>query len=310
MTRFVVVALTGGRLGNQLFEFASGYGLARRLDAELLFDASRTPPGDLLLPALIGTKFREATRPQLLRVGVDRYSPWPRATQRLVAWSRRARRRGLSKVSVYDFGDPGRYRPWLNDLDPPVWVDGLLQSERYFADVAAEIAEAILFPSDTPRLAASERPTVAVHFRRGDNVPVGWGLPWQYYEDAVAMVAERVSNPQLVLFGDDPVFVELAADRLATFGTVTSTWGMANDPVSHLALMTQCDHAVIANSSFSWWGAWLGDQRTPSDARIVVAPAEYEWGGDLLPKRWCTVTTGLDMSLPLADGSSIPLSGA
>jgi hypothetical protein len=60
--------------------------------------------------------------------------------------------------------------------------------------------------------------------------------------------------------------------------------------------MTQCDHAVIANSSFAWWGAWLGEHRHPSTDRVVVAPAEYV-GGDRVPDRWHTVPAGVHLDV-------------
>jgi hypothetical protein len=309
MRRFLVIALTG-RLGNHLFQFASGYGLARTLGADLLFDSAQVDRHDLLLPRLIGPLYREATRVQLLRVGVDHISRWPGVSYRLMARTRRASGRTPAKVTIDDYRAPGRYRAGLKHLDLPAWLQACLQTERYFSHVADEITEAITFPTGAPRLAPSSRPTVAVSFRRGDYVDLGWTLPWKYYDDALKRLVDRIPDPRLVLFGDDPAFVEQAARRLSKYGTVENALELGEDPVSQLALMTQCDHAVIANSSFAWWGAWLGDQRDRSAARVVIAPAEYESGGDLLPKRWTGLSTELEMKLPLSDGSTITLSGA
>jgi hypothetical protein len=183
------------------------------------------------------------------------------------AW-RRARRRTPPSITCWE--DTGLFRPWLYDCDLPVYLQGHLQSERYFEAYTEEIAASIAWP-DVP-LATLPRPAVGVSFRRGDYEPLGWTLPLRFYERAVECIAERVRNVHLVLFGDEPDFVALGAERLAQFGPVTNALTLGHDPISQLRLLSACDHCVIANSSFSWWGAWLGDQNHPS-GRIVIAHA-------------------------------------
>ncbi|GMU78814.1 MAG: alpha-1,2-fucosyltransferase [Acidimicrobiia bacterium] len=290
--QFVVVELQG-RLGNQLFQFASGLGIARHRRARLRFLTRRVAIDDLVLPALIGERFRAPTTTELLRVGAVRDgTPAARVLQplalRAVRLGRRLARRQPPNVVVWE--DTGRYRPEVLERDLPLRIVGHLQSERYFADVAREIVEAIRLP-DVPPMAHG-LPTVGVSFRRGDYNNLRWALPLSYYEDAMRFVTDRLGPVVLVLFGDDRDFVELAGDRLSRFGDVVSGLAAGDDPVTQLAAMVDCDHHVIANSTFAWWGAWLRDQRHEG-GRIVVAPSEFR-GHDRLPDRWHTIDAGVE----------------
>jgi hypothetical protein len=294
-----VVAELHGRLGNQLFQFASGYGIARRRDARLLFHAGDVRREDLLLPSLLGAQYRAASARELLGVGHFVYRvPLARyarsgAYRTVRAW-RRAR--GRTPPSVTYWEQTGQFRAGLYDLDLPVYIQGHLQSERYFADYADEIANALVWPEEivSTELGVDEstRPTVGVSFRRGDYIEHGWALPFEYYEEALDRVSAQILDLRIVLFGDDAAFVELAGDRLGRFGSVINAVPRAGGPLAQLRLLSLCDHCVISNSSFAWWGAWLGDQRAGDVQRIVIAPREYGEGGDRVPARWDTIATG------------------
>jgi hypothetical protein len=289
-----VVAELHGRLGNQLFQFASAYGIARRRDARLVFASAPVPPDDLLLPKLLGTHYREATPRELLGVGKLAYRvPMRRAFASLLYRGSRAwrRARGRTPPSITHWDNTGRFRPVLDALDLPVYLQGHLQSECYFADFADDIAAWIAWPasSGVPEL---PRPAIGVSVRRGDYEPLGWTVPLDFYERAVECITRRVDASHVVLFGDEPEFVATAAIRLAKFGPVTDTVALGHGPISQLHLLSMCDHCVIANSSFSWWGAWLGDQYARDPGRIVVAPREYGEQNDRIPPRWETIPTG------------------
>lgn len=293
-----VVAELHGRLGNQLFQFASAYGIARRNAARLLFSTSGMSPEDLLLPALLRDRYREASPRELLGVGHFTYRvPLRRVAQSAAYHGARVSRRvrGRTPPSVTFWQQTGRFRPSLYDLDLPTYLQGHLQSERYFADYADEIVAALIWPDEVASVgfgeAGDRRPTVGVSFRRGDYVDVGWALPFEYYEKALDRIVAEVPEPRIVLFGDDAAFVDLAATRLARYGPVVDAVRIAHDPLVQLRLLSMCDHSVIANSSFSWWGAWLGDQRARDFDRLVIAPREYGEGGDRVPARWETLAT-------------------
>jgi hypothetical protein len=292
--RFVVAELQG-RLGNQLFQFAAAHAIARVHDARLVFSSTKVAPDDLLLPQLLGDAYVEATARELLQVGQFAYEvplrrAWASVAYHVARASRRVRRETPPSATYWE--QTGAFRESVFTLALPLYLQGHLQSERYFAAVAQEIVDRIRWPEAARRLPSDAHPAVAVSFRRGDYNSLGWALPLDYYDRALDIVAARAPGSTLVLFGDDLAFLELVGERLRSRGPVVSVADLGTDPISQLRIMSECDHCVIANSSFAWWGAWIGDQR-PADAnRIVVAPEEYGWP-DRVPDRWITLPTGI-----------------
>src|SRR4029077_15100850 len=146
-------------------------------------------------------------------------------------------------------------------ITPPAYLSGYFQSERYFEDVADRVAESIRLPAALPASDVLGGRSVAVSFRRGDYVRLGWALPLDYYARALETVVNTFDDPTFVVFGDDPVFTEMSLAWVSRFGTATSAYEYADDAVAQLSLLANCSHAVLANSSFAWWGAWLGERR-------------------------------------------------
>jgi hypothetical protein len=284
---YLVMGLRG-RLGNNLWEFASGLGMARAIGAELLFDAHRVPAQVQFLPELLGSHYREATAAELRRVGVastrDGTAPTVArfALRHTHALARRVRGKGPGQLVRREL--TGLYRPELFALDPPVYVSGFFQDETFFRDLGDEVAAWMQgWPDDGASL-ADLGTTVAVSFRRGDYNLFEAGLPLEYYDRAMRMVAEEVDAPTFVLFGDDPAFVEMFAERAQQRGhAVVSALPRGEHPLTQLRLLGECDHAILANSTFAWWGAWLGDRRAEA-RRIVLAPPG--WFGVNLRAGW------------------------
>ena len=285
-----------GRLGNQLFEFATAYALSRRLGCELLFSSRRLLQAPLEVHRVIGGLYREASRQQLLRVGRFDYgirgrlavdSAWGAATR---AWSRLT-----GHTYIADSESRQVFDPETLEARPPCLLRGYFESERYFSDRASEVDRAIELPSLADVLPDElARPIVGVSFRRGDFNSMGWALPLDYYEAALSTLCERVRPGTLIAFGDDRDFVALAEPWLRRFGPVVNGLRLSDDPLVNLAMLAACDHNVIANSTFSWWGAWLAERRAPGTAeRLVLAPADWRRGRptpDAIPDRWTAVS--------------------
>jgi hypothetical protein len=179
-------------------------------------------------------------------------------------------------------------------MDLPTQLLGWFQSERYFTHVADEVVEQLRFPEVHLPRSLSARPVVAVSFRRGDYVRLGWQLPFSYYERALDRMTDEVPGATFLVFGDDPEFVRLATDWMTRYGPATNAYDINAGALEQLVLASLCDHAVIANSSFAWWSAWLGDRRAGVDgSRLVLAPEDYRtrFGADLLPDRWIALTS-------------------
>ncbi len=291
----VIVELRG-RLGNQLFEFAAGYALSRRLGCPLLFSSRRLWGAPLELHRLIGGLYREASLGQLLRVGRFDYrthgmlhldSVWGGAAR---TWSRLT-----GHALIVDSDARQVFDAHVLEARPPCVLRGYFETELYFSDCASDVQHAIqLPPLDDVLPAGLSRPIVGVSFRRGDFNTSAGTLPLEYYEVALSSLCKRVQPGTLMVFGDDPVFNELAQPWLERFGPVVNGERPTGDPLVALALLAACDHHVIANSTFSWWGAWLGERRAPtSGERVVLAPADWRRGRptpDVIPDRWTAVS--------------------
>jgi hypothetical protein len=295
----VVVGLRGG-LGNQLFQFASGYGIARRVGAELFFDGGMLGETERWLPELLGSYYREATRLRRLRLGAVHDSDLLRnqvahfVLSHVVDAGRRVRRRTAATMPRSSPSeDAGRYDEALLSIDLPTYLYGWFQTERYFCDVADEIVDLLRLPQVPLPRPSRDAPVVSLSFRRGDYVRYGWQLPFSYYERALDLMVEAVPGATFLVFGDDPEFVRLATDWASRFGPATNAYDLSDGALEHLVLASECDHALMANSSFAWWAAWLGDKRAGDTPRVVIAPEDYrrQFGPDVLASNWVAVTS-------------------
>ena len=287
------MGLSGG-LGNQFFQYASGLGIASTLGAELRLDGSWLRPDERWMPGVLGPRYQEASRLELARVGdvdvgersVDKVVR--ELARHAVGGTRRLHRRSPAR---HEQRGPftGYFDPSLFRLDLPALLRGWYQSERYFEHVAAEVDSHLRLPEVTlPAGVPDGQPVVAVSFRRGDYVRLGWQLPLAYYERALERMAHDVPGARFLVFGDDPDFVHLVTDWVGRYGPATDAYELTGGVLEQLALASACDHAVLANSSFAWWAAWLGERRAGHAPRLVLAPAAYpdRFGRDLVPDRW------------------------
>ncbi len=172
---------------------------------------------------------------------------------------------------------------------------GYFQTEKYFFDIRN-----VLLQDFTPRSSltslslsyieeAHNVESVSIHIRRGDYVTSSYhhSCDLLYYSKAIHLIAQKKSNLKLYIFSDDIAWVknELQFD----FPCVYVEHNVGKKSFEDLMIMKACKHNIIANSSFSWWGAWLGEQQD----KIVVAPLGWFKKGisskDLVPERWVRI---------------------
>ena len=189
------------------------------------------------------------------------------------------------------------FDPEVASLPDGVCLEGYWQSERYFAQVADRVRHDLTLEKppagrDAELLAEiAAGNAVSLHVRRGDYVtdPAASAThgvcPLDYYRRAIAFIAERVADPVFFLFSDDPEWTRANLD-LGGAATLVDHNGPDRGH-EDLRLMSHCDHHIIANSSFSWWGAWLD----PRPQKMVVAPRQWfrdasKDTSDLIPESW------------------------
>jgi hypothetical protein len=160
-------------------------------------------------------------------------------------------------------------------------MEGYFQSERYFTDVSQAIREDFTPREDllaeisrTAEKLIPQGACVSLHVRRGDytnpaTMAVHGLLDASYYEKALRLVVERAGQTlPICVFTDDPTWVRA---NLALPGEPRFVSEHTRTPLQDMILMSRCTHHITANSSFSWWGAWLN----PNHGKIVVTPREW-----------------------------------
>lgn len=272
-----------GRLGNQMFQYAAARALAERLGTRVVLDdrmALHKGDGTLLrvfdLPDLAAAPLPPVKHQQPLA-----YAAWRGLGKR----PRIRREKGLG------------YNPDFANWSDDSYLHGYWQSERYFTEIADRLRRAFVFrtPMSARNAEMAARiasgPSVALHVRRGDYVAVNaMALCDQaYYDAALADIRKRMdSDPTVYVFSDDPEWAK--ANLPLPFDKVVVDFNGPDADYEDLRLMTLCQHNIIANSSFSWWAAWLGE--TPDS--IVAGPARWFADAsmanpDILPARWISV---------------------
>lgn len=173
-----------------------------------------------------------------------------------------------------------------------VYIDGLWQSEKYFKDTEYVIRQDFEFicPHDSNTITIADKiqnvNSISLHGRSYREVPSVDGSPtfnMDYYSKASDYIARHVDNPHFFCFSDelDWLMKNLRIDFPLTYVNHNSTHE-DNNTINDLWLMSQCKHHIIANSTFSWWGAWLN--KNPD--KIIIAPV-CEWQNqDYIPNGW------------------------
>ena len=280
----IVMRIIGG-LGNQMFQYALGRRLSLEREEPLRLDTTGFATYELHALALDHLAIQaEPATPEEVRQLTE--VP-PRFPENVIPrrWLPRALRRSRRLAPTHLVERQGfHFDPDVLAHPSPLYLDGYWQSERWFAPVADQIRTDFQVP--TP-LAGRDREVadaideglaVSLHVRRGDyaadaKTRATHGLcPISYYEKALAHLDEALGTYRVFVFSDDPAWVAehlpLPEDRVLVDHNDAST------NYEDLRLMSRCHHHIIANSSFSWWGAWLN----PREDKIVVAPRQ--WLGD------------------------------
>ncbi|MGK6351976.1 alpha-1,2-fucosyltransferase [Parapedobacter sp. DT-150] len=264
-----IVKFLGG-LGNQLFQYAFYEGLRQtfgKVKADLSGFENYGLHQGFELEKVFGIQLRAASK-----VEIQLYTPDNRAW----AW-RKLRRLYRTKDAYYEenplFGyDQSIYQDKRNRY---YW--GYWQNIRYVTRVADTLRRDFSFPALTDErdqhlagLVASNA-SVAVHVRRGDYLTdpyLGGICTDAYYRQAIDYMKQHITTPLFVFFSND---IQWCRENFRHLDAVFVDWNTGKNSFRDMQLMSLCQHYIIANSSFSWWGAWLNH----SPSKIVVSPAKW-----------------------------------
>lgn len=287
----VVVSLYGG-LGNQLFQYATGLALAHKHHAELMFDLSWFET--------VKTDSKLTTRKFALSPYGLRHETVP-LTLTNSFYYKLARKLSLPiknriGIPIY-FEKHYHFDHQLNQLSIPVHLDGYWQSFRYFESVRPLLVKQLTLHGELDTLnqamleSIQATNSVCLHIRRGDYV-TNPGAAKQhgtcslaYYHSAIDRISKRYSEVAFFIFSDDIAWAKsnLKLSHAHTYVDINGSEDVHLD----LLLMSACHDFIIANSSLSWWAAWLC-QHPESH---VIAPDHWFASGkqttqDLIPDSW------------------------
>ena len=284
-------------LGNQLFQYAAGLYFADRYKGQLLVlqepSVGMLSHGKYHRPFLLS--HFQITSPIRIKNRIDHLmlSLSPRSLRLS------APMKVLGGVAVRHEVKEKHYQ-FVEDVDLPsgvrtLYLSGYWQAYGYADAVAAQLRQELRLREPVRgnnqrvlREIEAAPVSVSLHVRRGDYTLAVEGniaLPLDYYHRAIDFIRQRFDDPIFFIFSDDLEFARL---NLPT--RMRQVFVEGNDDFSaqeDLRLMAACQHHIIANSSFSWWGAWLN----PSPEKIVVAPRHWQLSPesaypDLLPPTW------------------------
>lgn len=184
---------------------------------------------------------------------------------------------------------PG-YKPELLDIRGTCYMIGVFQSEKYFKNLEEKLRteiypkKKIVISRELKKILSSKN-TVSIHIRRGDYKQLNNVLGMKYYSDAVDFIKKRVRDPLFLVFSDDMQWVKEHLHLAGHIIFVNSDRKLQD--FEELMVMSKCRHQIIANSTFSWWGAWLN---TNPD-KIVVGPKNWSRSphSNIMPEDWIRI---------------------
>ena len=271
------ISLNGG-LGNQMFQYSFGRSLSLQLDCDLSLDLS----------AFKSDTYYKRT----YELGVFNLSKGTSTCSNkflsLISWNlnKLARRNIFSNKFFRNIfiieGDADDYLDRFIKISSPGYAAGYWQNENYFIKYKKIIKDdfkIFVELSDSTKVMSniinSSKNPVSIHVRRNHEKPSGdisenknskITTTLDYYNNAIEEISKKLDTPNFFIFSDN---LGWAKANLSFISNATFVNSSDRPGFEDLYLMTQCHHHIIANSSFSWWGAWLSINQS---GQIVIAP--------------------------------------
>lgn len=255
----VTITLNGG-IGNQLFQIATAYAHAKNNDDECAFDFT---------PVTVN----QGNNPSFYRDNIfKKLKELPYDWKPSMVYQERG----------YDF----QHLPYQKDM----CLKGYFQRDQYFKEYREELITLFLNEDVVDNVLGCFHSllhnSLSLHVRHGDYVSkfshIYHTLPKEYYDKSIMVADELMLIENILIFSDDiPWCREVFTDKRMIFITGKKDY-------KDLLLMGFCNANIIANSSFSWWGAWLGE----TDNKLVIAPSKWflnKSNEEIIPSRWITI---------------------
>jgi len=189
------------------------------------------------------------------------------------------------------------YPSLIQSLPKKCYLRGFWQTEKYFSHIKTLLLNDLAFSkfSNLKNIQTAEEmfneESVSIHIRKGLDyqklADYKGTCEREYYERAIRFIEQKIKNPHFYLFTDNPKWV---VDNIQNIKYTLVTWNpvMERNTYLDMQLMSQCKHNIIANSSYSWWGAWLNlnPQKIVIAPKIWFNPSLGKRSTDIVPSSW------------------------
>ena len=292
----IIIKLQGG-LGNQMFQYAFAAILAKKNKTKVFIEDS----------IYNNVKKKEGYTPRIFELSIfDNQYTFANKSDISLFDNLSIINRIKKKIK---FNYPKKfierkfeYCSKAESLNSPVYLTGYFQSFKYFYGFEDYVRNLFVFPLDILSqenldlisILKNEN-TIAIHIRRGDYVTdphtnqFHGACSLEYYTKGIIEITTKIKNPTLVFFSDDSEWVKQNFNSLA-FNKIFITHNKGENSWIDMYLMSICSHNIIANSSFSWWAAWLNN----NPLKIVLAPKKWFQAKEIdfnsiIPEEWITI---------------------
>ncbi len=293
----IVVKLIGG-LGNQMFQYAAGKCLAARHQTDLYLDTNHlnkdtndTYTKRNLELNVFDIELKLASPEMIKQFNVETNNKLSRYFQRQYPFL-------FKNLYVAESGQ--LYQTTFKQFGQNTYLEGFWQSEKYFKDIEKQLLKDFRFKDQgnaenekwRTKIKASE--SVALHIRRGDYISNEAALQHHgalattYYLNALNFIKSKYHSIEIFIFSDDLDWCKanIVSEDIKHFVDCNQKENFHLD----LLLMSECKHNVIANSSFSWWAAWLNN----NENKVVIAPKKWFADTsintkDIIPNSWIQI---------------------
>lgn len=276
----IITKISGG-FGNQLFMYACGYAAAQRLHTGLILDTS-----------LMDTDGLRDYELDKLNINYDkRFSTeWLKLYPLKVLYRKIIRGTMLTRYTMFKEKETYHFDLEYLNVKDNTYLYGYWQTEKYFKDYRKDLLRMFTpcyeLSSGCKEYInkANNSNSVAIHVRRGDYVKIGICVDDSYYFKAFELLEQKISNITYFVFSDDMEYAHQLFKN-AQREIVYVQYTPANPTLDDFFIMKACKHIIMANSSFSWWAAWLNSN---PDKRVLYPKTNWA-GPDFYPKEWTMI---------------------
>ena len=274
---------TGG-FGNQLYNYSIGYALAKKYNDKLTLDISpyKFSPRPYVLDQLSITAHVKSLFPPIID---NRFFRMLARICRIMATYKYGPCRWIKELPEsrnlyynYDFSHKSS-----------LYLEGYWQNYHYFDEYYQELCSEFQ-PKDGTLSDVCKKiieqcrkeNSVAIHIRRGDY-ETAWLLNEHYYSKGIDIINQNVKNPRFYIFCEDIDYIHSHYNHLENTVFVTADYCLTD--IEEFFVLSACKHQIIANSTYSWWAAYLNQ----NSEKIIIAPEYEHWTKEYYPNKWIVI---------------------